>query len=370
MNHDITETLRYDLTDLTWDLCALYERAGYRKYRMRKFEEYSLYLENKNFLASEHVITFNGLDGKLLALKPDVTLSIVKNTTVSEAAGERLYYSESVYRLDRKSREYREIGQVGLEMLGGVDAVGTCEVCALALASLSLVSERSVLAISHMGFLDAVFRSLGIPDSAAEALLLCLGAASAHELVRTAGELGIEEETAQRLSALISLGLSEEQRLAAARALAASDEARSALAELETTISELSRAGYRDRLHLDFSVVSDRGYYNGIVFAGYVDGVPRAVLSGGRYDRLTEKFGKSLSALGFAVYLNELSYYLRSAGEYDVDTLLLYTDSDSPASVCLAAERLRESGSVRVAREIPPGLRYRVLKKTEEVESC
>ncbi len=370
MNHDTTETFRYDLTDLTWDLCALYERAGYRKYRMRKFEEYSLYLENKNFLASEHVITFNGLDGKLLALKPDVTLSIVKNTTASETAGEKLYYSESVYRLDRKSREYREIGQVGLEMLGGVDAVGTCEVCALALDSLSLISDRSVLAVSHMGFLDAVFRSLGIPDSAAEGLLCCLGAGNAHELLRKASELGVARETAESLSALISLDLSEDERLGAARALARSPEAVRAEAELETILSELSRAGYRDRLHLDFSTVSDRGYYNGIVFAGYVDGVPKAVLSGGRYDRLTEKFGKSLSALGFAVYLNELSYYLRSAGEYDVDTLLLYTESDDPASVCLAAERLREGGSVRVAKNIPEGLRYRTLIKTGEVESC
>ena len=59
-------------------LKELFDQYGYRYYKMRKFEEYSLYMENKNFLSNEYIITFNH-NGKLLALKPDVTLSIVKN---------------------------------------------------------------------------------------------------------------------------------------------------------------------------------------------------------------------------------------------------------------------------------------------------
>lgn len=369
MSYD-TKSPRCDLGELTADLCALYERAGYRKYRMRKFEEYSLYLENKNFLASEHVITFNGLDGKLLALKPDVTLSIVKNTTASEESGEKLYYSESVYRLDRKSREYREIGQVGLEMLGGVDGVGTCEIAALALDSLAKISERSVLAVSHMGFLNAVFRSLELADSASEAILSCLGAGSAHELLREAERLGIPSGAAAHLATLISLDADDGARLSAARALSVTEEAQVAEQELESILRELAAAGYEERLHLDFSTVSDRGYYNGIVFAGYVDGVPRAVLSGGRYDRLTEKFGKSLSALGFAVYLSELSYFLHPRDGYDVDILLLYGEGDSPAAVCTAAAALRRRGSVRTCRKAPEGLRFRELVRVEEVKIC
>ena len=59
-------------------LRALYEAAGCRKYHMGRFEEYGLYQENRSFLSSEQVITFTDLDGRLLALKPDVTLSIAK----------------------------------------------------------------------------------------------------------------------------------------------------------------------------------------------------------------------------------------------------------------------------------------------------
>ena len=57
-------------------LRSLYETAGCRKYHMGRFEEYSLYQENRSFLSSEQVITFTDLDGRLLALKPDVTPSM------------------------------------------------------------------------------------------------------------------------------------------------------------------------------------------------------------------------------------------------------------------------------------------------------
>ena len=60
-------------------LRALYKLHGYLPFKMSKFEEYDLYVRNKEFLVSDSVITFNDTDGRLLALKPDVTLSIIKN---------------------------------------------------------------------------------------------------------------------------------------------------------------------------------------------------------------------------------------------------------------------------------------------------
>ncbi|MBO5926630.1 MAG: hypothetical protein J6Q38_03630, partial [Clostridia bacterium] len=54
-------------------LRSLYSGMGYQKYRMSKFEEYDLYVKNKDFLVSDSVITFTDTNGKLLALKPDVT---------------------------------------------------------------------------------------------------------------------------------------------------------------------------------------------------------------------------------------------------------------------------------------------------------
>ena len=103
-------------------------------------------------------------------------------------------------------------------------------------------------------------------------------------------------------------------------------------------------------------------YYNGMVFRGYVEGVPVAVLSGGQYDRLLRRMGRRSRAVGFAVYLDALERLLEDRREYDVDVVLLYDSSDDISQVLRRARALREGGmSVMVLREVPEGLRYRDL---------
>ena len=77
-------------------LRSLYDKYGYSRYKMNKFEEYDLYARNKDFLISDRVITFTDTTGKLMALKPDVTLSIVKNTKDDGNTVQKLYYNENV----------------------------------------------------------------------------------------------------------------------------------------------------------------------------------------------------------------------------------------------------------------------------------
>lgn len=59
----------------------------------------------------------------------------------------------------------------------------------------------------------------------------------------------------------------------------------------------LGEAGRGTRL--DLSMADEMEYYNGLVFTGYVAGIPCAVLKGGRYDYLMQRFtpGPTPSAL-------------------------------------------------------------------------
>ena len=84
---------------LVLGLRGLYESCGYTRFPMRRFEEYALYSENKSFLPSESVLSFTNANGRLMALKPDVTLSIVKRARAERGQVEKLYYHESVYRV-------------------------------------------------------------------------------------------------------------------------------------------------------------------------------------------------------------------------------------------------------------------------------
>ena len=284
-------------------LRALYEAAGCRKYHMGRFEEYGLYQANRSFLSSEQVITFTDLDGRLLALKPDVTLSIAK--TAQPAPGETLcyYYHENVYRPSAESHTFKEISQMGLEMLGAVGEAQVQQAVCLAARSLDALGADWVLEVSHMGYLFGLFDALGVPDAARAKLLEKLREKNAHELRAAAGAAGLAD-AADTLCSVLNLCGSYADTLAKAAALCRNDAMRAAVAELEALAVPLEKAG--GVIRLDMTLAGEMEYYNGLVFQGYLKALPRPLLKGGRYDLLLQKFTPGAGAIGFAVYLDEL----------------------------------------------------------------
>lgn len=351
------------LDELTRSLCAIYERAGFRNYKMRKFEEYSLYLENKDFLRSEQVITFHDPSGKLLALKPDVTLSIVKNTKATATSSEKFYYTESVYRMDPQAHEFREIHQVGLEMLGAVDVTAVLDILVAAIRSLETIAPDCLLCLSHMGLTAAALDKIaGHSNSLRARLLSCIRAKNFHDLRAICAEGGIAPETTEKLAALSAIDGGFAEALAAAKALGLPETAE-AIAELDALYAGLSACGMSERVRLDLSMMNDSGYYNGIIFQGYLAGIHRHVLSGGRYDRLANKFRCGIAALGFAIYLSDLATQTAGA-DYDCDLLLLYGEDADPARVLTEAEVERAKGrKVRIERAAPAGLRAKEVRE-------
>ena len=142
----------------------LYRRHGYLPYRMSKFEEYDLYVRNKDFLVSDRVITFNDTNGKLLALKPDVTLSIIRSGEDVPGVKQKVYYNENVYRVSERTHRFKEIMQAGLECIGDTDLYDVYEVISLAAQSLALISDDFVLEISHLDVLSAAL-TRACPDA-------------------------------------------------------------------------------------------------------------------------------------------------------------------------------------------------------------
>ena len=132
-----------------------------------------------------------------------------------------------------------------------------------------------------------------------------------------------------------------------------------AVTALEKLTAALTAGGYGDLLRIDFSVVDEGSYYNGVVFRGFAAGVPDSVLSGGQYDRLMRQMGRRGGAVGFAVYLDRLGRMPEAAREYDVDTLLLYDEGCDLTALYAAADMLRKDGSVMLQKKIPAQLTYR-----------
>ena len=287
-------------------LRSLYQQYGYERFRMEKFEEYDLYAQHKDYLISENVITFTDMDGKLMALKPDVTLSVVKNLRDEPETLKKLCYSENVYRVSKGTGLFREIMQTGLECIGNVDRAAVGEVLLLAAKSLELCAASFALEISNLDILLCLLDDAVTEDEQRAATLKCIAEKNPAGVAELCRKAGVPAEKAEALQELMKLYGPAASVLPRLRTLCAGRGVDAAVDTLEDVLRVLEENGFAGRVQMDFSSVSNMNYYNGILFNGFVEGVPDSVLSGGQYDTLMRRMGKASKAVGFAVYLDRL----------------------------------------------------------------
>ena len=338
----------------------LYEQFGYTAYKMSKFEEYDLYARNKDFLVSDSVITFTDRDGKLMALKPDVTLSIVKNGKDLPWV-QKVYYNENVYRVTRGAHGYREIMQIGLEAMGSIDDYCICEVLTLAAQSLKQISPDAVLEVSDLSILKELTDSLQIPLSKRETLVRFISQKNAHELASLCRDCGLSGEQTDVLRWLASTCGTPSEVLPELETKLSGFVSQETLRRFANVLQALDN---EEILRIDFSVVDDIHYYNGFVFKGFVRGIPESILSGGQYDKLMKKMHRTSGAIGFAVYTDLLSRLDAPNTGFDVDTVLLYSPEVSPKALREQVNILMATGiSVMTQTVMPENIRCRQVLK-------
>lgn len=362
-----TDNLKYD-EQAVFLLRSLYSKYGYKQYKMRKFEEYDLYVRNKDFLISDSVITFTDTNGKLMALKPDVTLSIVKNTKDSDGSVQKVYYDENVYRVSKGTHSYKEIKQAGLECIGDVDTYCVCEVLSLAVKSLMTISESCVVDVSDLAILFALYDYIGLSYETRTRMTSLISDKNTHEMKRLCEDMSVSEESTALLEELISYNGTPDEILPRLKAMTERIGAQAEFSEFESVVSSLDEE-LQSKLRIDFSVVSDINYYNGIVFKGFIDKIPDSVLSGGRYDSLMQSMSRKSKAIGFAVYIDMLERFNIKEREFDYAAVLLYSENDSISTVKNAAQRLiNEYGCVFTAKKLPEKATYGKLFELQNGE--
>ena len=205
---------------------------------------------------------------------------------------------------------------------------------------------------------------MGIPASSKAAVLNCIGEKNRHELAALCGELGVDENNTRQLMELAAMrGTPEKilpqlkEKFSAAASLAQIERICSALADCDVPIC------------IDFSVVDDIHYYNGIVFKGFVEGIADSVLSGGQYDKLMQKLKRRSGAIGFAVYMDQLERLEKKQNPFDVDIVLLYDQQTPVSEIRQQVATLTQQGqSVMVQPGVPENVRYKQLLKLQGSE--
>lgn len=343
-------------------LRELYGKYGYKPFKMSKFEEYEFYIQNKDFLVSDRIIAFNDTSGKLLALKPDVTLSIIKNGEDIEGFKQKVCYNENVYRVSENTHQFKEIMQTGVECIGDITLYDIYEMIVMAAESLSLISSDFVLEVSHLGLLSSLLDNICKNANFKSEAIKYISDKNSHDLARICDENSVAEKDKNTLENFVSI---YGERQSVLKQLEAIEEYvnEDNINILKTLSNMLDNLSYSGKIKFDFSAVSDMNYYNGIVFKGYINGLSQSVLSGGQYDNLLYKMGRKSGAIGFAIYLDLLEDLPSGKTAFDVDVLLLCDDKTDNIVLVKTVNEIINSGKTILVQNADAGkIRYKELK--------
>ncbi len=165
-----------------------------------------------------------------------------------------------------------------------------------------------MLTLSHAGFITALLDALQVPQGLRDGLLRFVRQKNTEGLLQYCAAKNLPEENATALSNLISLYGTLADNLPFLSDLCRNEKMEQAVKELSIVSDALGSISEGNNARLDFSVMNNMQYYDGLVFKGFVNGLPEGILSGGQYGGLLQKMGRKATAVGFAVYLNEVEY--------------------------------------------------------------
>lgn len=326
------------------NLINIYERFGFKKIKLSKFEDYNLYNNNKDFLQTEHILTFMNLNGNLKSLRPDVTLSIVKKILKdNDKETQKIYYIEDIYKI--VSNEYEEIPQVGVEIIGKLNNYSNLEIISMAIESLKSINKNYILEISNIDFISAIFDEINLEENLKIEILNNIYLKNKHDLEKLLNK-NVDCKYKKYILSFIELSGNYKDILKKLKSLIINKKMQKSYEELKSLSFVFELYNNFDKILLDFSIESQLGYYNGIIFKGYIKESNDIILSGGRYDKLLNKFNSNKNAIGFAIYMDKL--YEKNKTSDFIDILILYKSGDENILLNEVRKFMNKNKKVRV----------------------
>ena len=329
------------------NLRKLYDSYGYKKISLPNFEEYDLYNENKDFILG-NILTIMNPSGNLLALRPDITLSVAKKISKEKTLKyDKVYYQENIYTTS-KYIGYSEKEQLGVELIGKETLFLNFEIVSLALKSLEIMSKKNMLVLSHAGFISSIFENLELEYEIKEKIFEYINNKNVHDIkIILKNNKNISDELKNLIYELPNLSGNIEEIEKKLSKYKLNPKIIKILSGLKDLYNLIIKFHSRKKIIFDFSIIKNLKYYNGIIMQGFIDKIPNAVLSGGRYDKLFEKFGVDTGAIGFAVVTDNLNEFYKNENQKDFDILLLYDESDFGKLAEIVDKLIKDGNRVR-----------------------
>lgn len=333
------------------DIDSMFEAWGYKEVITPTVEFYETFNNNFQTLNEEDMYKFFDNRGRILVLRPDMTIPIARVVQTKLRDAEfplKLRYISNVFRVHESFGGKRnEFTDCGIELVGLEDKKADLEILVLALEALKkLELDDFKLEIGNIGFLKEILNDLNITKEQKETIAQFIEDKNLKSLEDYLSELNIDEDYKVFLNKLPWM-FGDKSILNDAKKLAFNENILSNIKYLETLYYELEKLGYGDNVTFDLGMAPRLNYYTGIIFRGYGEGLGNTLLRGGRYDNLIQsKDGNYIPSIGFSIDINSVIPIVNKKKNFNTKTCKIYYNEKDKIKAIRESMNIRNQGYV------------------------
>jgi len=330
-------------------IMSTFLKSGFFEVQTPIFEYFDLFSAQNVSINETDIFKFVDSDGKILALRPDMTTPIsrvVATKLKEESLPIRLSYCGSVFRSVKDKQ--KEFTQSGMELIGVNSPMADAEIIMNTIDALKAVGLSDFqIEIGQSEFFKGILKLLDLPEETAQTLEELIDHKDSLGLSGFLKSLDLKDDMKKMLQTLPSL-FGDVEIIRNIDMSVLSDTSKKAVENLKDVCDILSMYGYDPYISIDLAMVQSINYYTGVIFKGFARGVGFSIAGGGRYDDLIEKFGTNLPATGSAINVDMLMTALYRQSDSVLDPkvdVLIFVDGEARSPKAMAIiKAVRQNG--------------------------
>lgn len=352
---------------------------GYHEIYTPAFEAYDLYAHLNGTVNQEEMIKTIDNTGKVLVLRPDITIPITKlisNSNQQLREDLRYFYIQNVFRQPQEQTDYREKTQAGVEYFGNTSPEADAEIITLAIHLMrDMKVEQFKIELGHAAFFDQIVNEMNLAKVDLEALQQAIQAKNITEIEDILAKITVEDDIKEILTSLPFLYGEPKQVIERASALPLTEALEATLQNIRNIYDVLVSYGVSEHIVVDLSLINHMDYYSDMIFQGFIDKVGKPILMGGRYNTLANEFKANIPAIGFAfdmdLVLEGVSPNALPTAEI-LDAVILFDKATEKDALTLANQLRMKSFRVvtyksETQKEQIPSATYEIQFTEEEI---
>lgn len=325
---------------------------GYQQVRTSTFEDYDMYSTITGTVNKDDMIKIVDASGKVLVLRPDVTIPISKMTAWNNQQSRdrhRFFYVLDIFRQSIDGNGKKENTQAGIECFGESTVETDAEILTLAIHTLKdLDFTNFKIEIGHAGFFKELIAESSLNGSQLEQLKTLIQTKNMTEIEAFLAELPLSGALRSAIQKIPLLYGNPGDVIEQAKEVVLNENMQMKLDNLKQVVDTLKDYGVEDAIVCNLGLINNMNYYSDIIFQGFTENVGKPVLMGGRYDNLGGENGNPIPAIGFAIDVDFLVHILDQRGllpsQSGAVEMVIYYEREKQKEALLTAFNLRKEG--------------------------